>query len=71
MPPLPRVNVPAVTSKLTLGVIVPPLSVNVPALVQVVQDIVPILLNVPAVYVAVLEHVKLKVAKSIVPAVCV
>ena len=39
--------------------------------VKVVQLIVPILLNVPDVYVAVLEHVKLNVAKSIVPAVIV
>jgi len=50
---------------------VPLANVNVPAQVQVVQLIVPILLNVPAVYVAVLEQVKLNVAKSIVPAVCV
>ena len=54
-----------------LGVIVPLVIVNVPVTVQVVQVIVLKLLNVPAVYVAVLEHVKLKVAKSIVPAVCV
>jgi len=43
--------------------------VNVPETVHVVQVIVPILLNVPAVYVAVLEHVKLNVAKFTVPAV--
>ena len=54
-----------------LGVIVPLDNVNVPPQVHVVQVIVPILLNVPAVYVAVLEQVKLNVAKLIVPAVCV
>jgi len=39
--------------------------------VKVVQVIVPILLRVPEVYAAVLEQVKLNVAKSIVPAVIV
>ena len=52
--------------------IVPCVNVNVPTLtVNVVQVIVPMLLNVPEVYVAVLEQVKLNVAKLIVPAVIV
>jgi len=45
--------------------------VNVPVTVQVVQVIVPVFVNVPAVYAAAPEQVKLKVAKSIVPAVWV
>ena len=57
------------TTKLVLGVIVPLVIVNVPAQVQVVQVIVPVLSKVPAVYVAVLEQVRLNEAKSIVPAV--
>ena len=51
--------------------IVPLASVNVPAQVHVAQDIVAMLLNVPAVYVTLPEHVKLFVAKLIVPTVCV
>ena len=52
---------------------VPLVRVNIPAHVQVVQDIVPMLLSVPplSLYVAVLEQVKLKVAKLMSPAVCV
>ena len=51
----------------------PDVSVNtaLAACVQVVHEIVPILFNVPAVNVAAPELVKLKVAKFMVPAVCV
>ena len=59
------------TTKLELAVIEPLVNVNVAPVstVQVVQVIVPMLFNVPAVKVAVLEQVKLNVAKLIVPAV--
>jgi len=66
----PSVNDPVVTTKLVLGVIVPLLNANVgPFSVNVVQLIVPILVNVPPAYVAVLEQVKLLLAKLTVPAV--
>ena len=56
-----------------LGVIVPLDNVNVLVApqVHVVQVIVPILLKVPELYVAVLEHVKLNVAKLVVLDVCI
>jgi len=70
VPPL-KLNAPDVNTKLVLGVMVPPVMVNVEAaaIVQVVQVMVPILLNVPAVYATAPEQVKLNVAKLIVPAV--
>jgi len=58
-------------TKLTEGVIVPDECANVPCVVHAVQVMVPMLFNVPAVKVAVLEQVKLKVAKLIVPVVWV
>ena len=58
-------------TKLVDGVIVPLLKEKAPLFVNVVQEIVPILFIVPAVYDAVLEQVKLNVAKLIVPDVCV
>jgi hypothetical protein len=61
----------ALVTKLTEGVIVPLECAKVPLTVNVVQVIVPKLVNVPETYVAVELHVKLNVAKSIVPAVCV
>ena len=68
----PSVNDPVVTTKLVLGVTVPLFKVSDdPFTVNVVHVSVPMLLNVPPVYVAVLEQVKLLVAKSTVPAVCV
>ena len=72
VPPL-YVNVPETTVKLVEAEIVPEDNVNVaPAeCVHVVQDIVPILLNVPAVYVAAPVPIKLKVAKLTLPDVCV
>lgn len=65
-------NEPEVIVKLVEADIVPDDKVNVAAAecVQVVQEIVPILLKVPAVNVAAPELVKLNVAKLIVPAVC-
>ena len=42
-----------------------------PVTVHVVQEIVPMLFSVPDVYAAAPEQVKLNVAKSIVPSVCV
>ena len=65
------VNDPEVNTKLVEGVSVPCVNENAPVTVHVVQVIVPMLFNVPDVYVAVLEQVKLNVAKSIVPAVIV
>ena len=62
---------PDVVTKLTLGVIVPLECAKVPLTVNVVQVIVLKLVNVPETYVAVELHVKLNVAKLIVPAVCV
>ena len=61
----------AVVTKLTEGVIVPLECAKVPLTVNVVQVIVLKLVNVPETYVAVELHVKLNVAKLIVPAVCV
>ena len=58
-------------TKLTEGVIVPLENANVPVQLNVVQVMVPILLNIPELYVAVALQVKLNVAKLIVPAVCV
>lgn len=62
------------TTKLVLGVIVPLVRVSTPlaVTVNVVQVIVPILDNklVAPWYVAVLEQVKLSVARSKVPAIC-
>ena len=55
-------------TKLTEGVIVPLENANVPVQLNVVQVMVPILLNIPELYVAVELHVKLNVAKLIVPA---
>ena len=65
------VNEPVEFTKLVDGVIVPLLKEKVPLFVNVVQEIVPVLVSVPAVNDAVLEQVKLNVAKSMVPLVCV
>ena len=70
-PPL-YVKLPDVNTKLVEGFIVPLVKSNAgPLMVNVVQVIVPILTNVPLVYVAVLEQVKLNPPKSMVPAVIV
>lgn len=74
VPPL-KTNtlVAADTTKLVLALIVPVVIVNVldAVTVQVVQDITPMLLNVPAKNDAAPEHVKLNEAKLIVPDVIV
>ena len=62
-------NAPEDSTKLTLGVIVPDVIVKVPLTVNVVHIIVGTFNIVPAVYVNVLEQVKLNDAKSNVPAV--
>ena len=71
VPPGPYVNDPEVNTKLVEGVNVPCVSENAPVTVHVVQVIVPMLFNVPAVYAAAPDPVKLNVAKSTVPEVCV
>ena len=62
-----------VCTKLVLAVIVPLVIVNVlnALIVQVVQDIVPMLLKVPAVYDTAPEQVKFCELKLTSPAVCV
>ena len=66
------VNEPEVKTKLTEGVIVPLEKVNEgPLIVKVVQVIVPMFDSVPLLNVAVLEQVRLNVAKFKVPSVCV
>jgi hypothetical protein len=58
--PEPKVNEPAVSTKLVEGLIVPLEKLKAgPLTVKVVQVIVPILLKVPAGYVNELEQVKL------------
>lgn len=66
-----QLNVPEVKVKLVLALIVPLLIVSEPdaLIVQVVQDIVPILVRVPDVKAIAPELVKLNVAKLISPAV--
>ena len=65
-------KLPDVNTKLLEGFIVPPVKSNAgPLMLNVVQVNIPILTNVPLVYVAVLEQVKLNPPKSMVPAVIV
>lgn len=72
VPPL-KLNAPEGNIKLVEQLIVPDVNVNVlrAVIFQVVQEIVPILFNVPRVYVTAAEQVKLNEAKLIVPAVMV